>query len=93
MTSWCHTETDIFYSAGYPATVSMTVTSLDATDGPFGSINNMTIPVTNGDTAGQSGKGSLSQSKKDAAIAVPVIVGAFLAACKHTIANAQDCAM
>ena len=75
-------EQSVLVCTGYPGTITLTGASLDVTSGPFGTSTNNTRPVTSVAASPSSGSG-LSHSKKDAAIAVPVIVGALLAACKH----------
>ena len=67
------------YHAGYPSTVSL-VSANSASGGPFGPA--ATLSAAQGQAGGPQGGGGLSRGKKAAAIAVPVIVGALLAAGK-----------
>ena len=69
---------------GYPATVSL-VSAEQASGGPFSPAVALAATQSQG-AGGSSGGGGLSKGKKAAAIAVPVIVGALLAACKFLIA-------
>jgi len=64
--------------------VTLVAASLDVVGGPFGSNANVSASkaATGTPSATPSHGGGLSNGKKDAAIAVPVIVGSLLAACK-----------
>ena len=67
---------------GYPGTVSLAAASLDAPSGPFGSTNQITrTPLAAAEGVAPIGGGGLSKGRRDAAIAVPVILGALIAAC------------
>ena len=65
--------------------MTLVAAALDVVGGPFGrnaNVSASTAAVGTPSTTPSHG-GGLSQGKKDAAIAVPVIVGALLAACKN----------
>ena len=67
---------------GYPGNLSLAAASLDAPSGPFGSTRLVTkAPPTAAEGMAPIGAGGLSKGKKDTAIAVPVILGALIAAC------------
>ena len=67
---------------GYPGSVSLAAASLDAPLGPFGSTTQATMaPPAAAERVPPTGQGGLSKGKKDTAIAVPVILGALIAAC------------
>ena len=65
------------YFAGYPSTVSL-VSADSASGGPFGPA--AALSTVQDQAGGSPVGGGLSRGKKAAAIAVPVIVGALLAA-------------
>lgn len=68
--------------AGYPATVSLAAASPDAMGGPFTSNPAAaSAPPAALEGVPPSEGGGLSKGKKDTAIAVPVILGALIAAC------------
>ena len=68
--------------SGYPGTISLAAASLDAPSGPFGTTNQITrAPPAAAQGMAPIEEGGLSQGKKDTAIAVPVILGALIAAC------------
>lgn len=74
----------LYFFAGYPSVVTLTKATLDLAAGtPFG--NSADISATPSAAASTPSKGgSLSKGGKDAAIAVPTIVGALLAACRRS---------
>ena len=65
--------------------MTLVAASLDVVGGPFGSNANVSASkaATGTPSAIPSHGGGLSKGEKDAAIAVPVIVGSLLAACKR----------
>ena len=74
----------VYFLAGYPSVVTLTKATLDLAAGtPFG--NSANISATPSVAASTPSKGGgLSKGGKDAAIAVPTMVGALLAACMRS---------
>ncbi|DBA72050.1 TPA: hypothetical protein ACH3X2_010784 [Trebouxia sp. C0005] len=69
-------------ASGYPSSVTLVAASLDVVGAPFGRNANVSASkaAVGTPSATPSQGGGLSKGKKDAAIAVPVIVGTLLAA-------------
>ena len=80
------------HCTGYPGTVSLAAASLDAAGGPFDS-NDLVTRLSPAAPEGVApiGAGGLSKGKKVAAIAVPVIVGALIAACEFLVGDVFPC--